>query len=218
MLRGREKEMDFSAELLQLDGVLDVLSDKWPSQSDERDRKTRFIYRYYSYYFLIKNKEYIELSESMKQYALHRWYNRRASEICEDIFIRYGAERATFKQDTEEHTDIYINNVPFDVKVTAKREIEYDLSSIEGKNKMIQELYNEQSREQRLDYNNRLFVLCDNQRLKQAFYTIEEKISEYMEQLRDSGYAFNELEVVIKDKNGVVTSKSIVKADIIYIS
>ena len=216
--------MEFTVELQQLAGVMESLSENWPRQNNDLDNATRFIYRIRTYADLLQSDEMRRLSDENKQYALHRWYNTKTSKVCERIFVEYGAVSATRDEDLH-HTDIYINGVPFDVKVSVfpqnitVRNMNLDLKRRADKNRLIQWFYGNQSSEQRNCFNNRLFVVCEgnntteNNRLKQSFDQMDVKIQTYMEYLRQINYTFNE--VIVHSRDG---QERTVKSDIITIS
>jgi len=216
--------MDFTDDIQQLDGAVEALSENWSKQNNESDNVTRFIYRVNTYYELLQCPEMIALSDEEQQYALHRWYNNKVSKVCERIFVEYGAVPATRDEDLH-HTDIYINDMPFDVKVSVfpknryVQDMNLDLKRRRAKDRLIQWFYRNQSSEQRNCFNNRIFVVCEGQdfyqncRLKQNYDQMEVKIKAYMQYLQQTNYTFNE--VVVQSKDGI---KKTVNSDIIAIS
>jgi len=83
------------------------------------------------------------------------------------------------------------------------------------RNRLIQWFYYNQSKEQRMAYNGRLFMVCEGNSylekiaLKQDFDQMEIKIKAYMEFLNKENFEFNA--VTIKDPSG----SSLVKSEII---
>ena len=74
-------------------------------------------------------------------------------------FVNIGAIKVENKKDKEK--DIFINDIPFDVKVTNYPNTAYekfDLKNIEDKNNLAIWFYNNQSQEGRKHLKNRLFV------------------------------------------------------------
>lgn len=216
--------MEFCTDLQQLEGAIENLSENWHRQNNNRDNLTRFIYRISSYAELIESEEMARLTEENKQYALHRWYNHKTSKVCERIFVEYGAVQAN-RNDDLHHIDVYINDVPFDIKVSVfpqNRDVQnmnLDLKLRKDKNRLIQWFYRNQSVEQRNCFNNRIFIVCSgnnaiqSSRLKQNFDQMDVKIRAYMKYLRQIDYSVNEVSVRSKDGQ-----ESVVKADIITIS
>ena len=115
--------------------------------------------------------------------------------------------------------DIYINHVPFDVKLTvypAKLYSRpYDLSTREGKDAMIRWYYASQSQQSRKQLLNRLYVVCDGAdgdeklAMKSNFSLMREQISAFMEQVKEDGLH----EITITDQGKTYRLKS----DIIYL-
>ncbi len=198
----------------ELKKALQYITPEWRMQNNSMDYRSNFIYNVQTVDEVIEKSkdngiDYI--------YALHRWYNFNTSIQCEKIFTEYGAEK---EQDTKnKEIDIYIENIPFDVKLTvypkALQQHEYDLKTRNGKNAMIQWLYSHQSQQQRKHLANRLFIVCDGNNqyeslvLKSDFVQIRNKIKNYIDDVKMNG--FNEL--IIMDNN----QQYKVKSDIIYI-
>ena len=198
----------------ELQKALNYITPDWKMQNNFNDSRSRFIY-------IVKTvDEVIALSKARgisHQYALHRWYNFNTSIYCEKLFLEFGATKEANEKNKE--VDIYINGVPFDVKVSvypkALENHPYDLTTREGKNAMIRWLYEHQSQQGRKHYKNRLFIICDgntpeeNLKLKSDFNQIREKIKLFIEQ---SEKGFNKL-LVYDHKIAVA-----VTSDIIYIT
>ena len=120
----------------------------------------------------------------------------------------------------DKEVDIYIDNIPFDIKITvypnALSNHPYDLNTRDGKNLMIKWLYKNQSQQQRKHFKNRIFIICDGKTqydslcLKSDFEQIRNKIKIYFEDIKKNG--FNEM---IIDADG---KKYLVKSDIIYLN
>lgn len=198
----------------QLHKALTYIDDKWQMQNNDYDSKSNFIYSVNTV------DECIELSKQNNidiKYALHRWYNFKTSIQCENIFVEYGA----VKENNVKHKeiDLYINSIPFDVKLTVYPKAlcnhPYDLSTRNGKNKMIEWMYKHQSQQGRKHLKNRLFIVCDgtsqynNLCLKSDFEQIRNKIHKFIEYTGKNG--FNELCITDNDE------QYIVKSDIILI-
>jgi len=199
---------------IELKKALQHIDENWIMQNNYNDSKSNFIYRANTV------NEVIELSKLNKidyKYALHRWYNFKTSIYCENLFIKFGAKKEKYLKNKE--IDIYINEIPFDVKLTVYPKTlsdhPYDLKSREGKNKMIEWMYKHQSQEQRKHLANRLFIVCDGKTpyerlcLKSDFEQIKNKIQAYIDEVNKIG--FNKLTINDAGKEYNVIS------DIIYI-
>lgn len=199
----------------ELKKALTLIKPEWKMQNNFGDFRSNFIYYAKTVDEVIKSAEYRGIST---EYALHRWYNFRTSIYCEQLFVELGAVKEKDYKNRE--VDIYIENIPFDVKVSvypnALSNHPYDLKTRNGKNSMIRWLYKNQSQQQRKHLKNRLFIVCDgktqydNLCLKSDFEQIKKKIKTYLDDVKKNG--FNE--IIIKD-NGKLYS---VKSDIIYIN
>lgn len=199
----------------ELKKALKYISADWKMQNNYQDYRSNFIYK-------VKTvDECVQLAKENNidiSYVLHRWYNFNTSIYCESLFVEYGAVKE--KDFRSKEIDIYINNEPFDIKVSvypkALSNHPYDLKTREGKDAMIKWLYEHQSQQQRKHLKNRLFIVCDgktqydNLCLKSDFNQIKNKIKNYIDEVNRIG--FNELEII--DDNNVYK----VKSDIIYIN
>lgn len=198
-----------------LQDTMDIISADWNMQNNYYDKASNFIYKVGS---LEECLIEIERTGTNKEYALHRWYNYMTSIQCEYIFCEYGAvhEKDKYNHDV----DIYIDGVPFDVKLTvypAKLSSRpYDLTTREGKNDMIRWYYANQSQQNRKQLLNRLYVVCDapsshdNMVMKSNFDLMRQRISAYMKWVKEQG--FNEL--IIEDLGNEYRLKS----DIIHLN
>lgn len=177
----------------ELHKALSLLSSQWKRQNNIYDKRSNFIYYVETVdECLVKARE-MGIDEN---YVLHRWYNFHTSKYCEYLFVKHGAK----KEDNEFHhdIDIYINGVPYDVKLTvypAKLErdnIYLNLDSREGKNELIQWMFKNQSQEGRKHLKNRFFIVCNGasteEKLakKSEFDTIEQKIINYFDFLKSN--------------------------------
>lgn len=193
----------------------ELISADWKMQNNWFDRQTNFVYECQT---LDECLEMIEQRGVDKQYALHRWYNYMTSIVCEYIFCEFGAEH---EEDIYNHdVDIYINGIPFDVKLTvypAKLSNKpFDLRTREGKDKMIKWFYANQSQQSRKQLLNRLYVVCDGKTqeesltMKSDFSFLREQIRDFME--KSLMYGVNKID--INDDYKVYSLLS----DIVYIS
>lgn len=194
---------------------LSMINADWKMQNNYLDKRSNFIYNSPT---LEECLNEIRRTGVDEQYALHRWYNYMTSIACEYIFCDYGA---VHDEDVYNHdVDIYIDNIPYDVKVTiypAKlNNRPYDLKTRSGKDQMIKWYYANQSQQARKQMLNRLYVVCDGRNayeclvMKSDFAILREKISAFMEYCLQNGVN----QIFITD-NGVTYS---LKSDIIYIS
>lgn len=184
---------------LEIKKALQYIRPEWKMQNNYNDYKSNFIYRVKTVDECIREAENnnIEL-----QYVLHRWYNFVTSIHCEELFIECGAEKEEDLKNKE--IDIYIDGVPFDVKLTvypkALYNHPYNLKTREGKNKMIEWMYEHQSQQGRKHLKNRLFIVCDGKEqynslcLKSDFEQIKTKIQNFMQNIKING--FNEMIII----------------------
>ena len=194
---------------------LSLINADWKMQNNYMDKRSNFIYKCETLEECLKQ---IQIAGVDKEYALHRWYNYMTSVACEYLFCEFGA---VHDEDIYNHdVDIYINGIPFDVKLTiypAKLSHRpYDLKTRTGKNEMIKWYYANQSQQARKQMLNRLYVVCDGKDayecliMKSDFTILREKISAFMNYCVNNGV--NSIEII----DG--TNKYSLKSDIIYIS
>ena len=137
------------------------MGDSWQKQNNLLDRKTKFVYDVDNFELLDRMCKTMLKNEDDRKYAYHRWVNLNISNYCEELFCKYGAEKVKNKKDKEK--DIFIDNVPFDVKVTNYPSTSYESFNLDidqGKKDLCIWLYNNQSNEGRQHFKNRLFVVC----------------------------------------------------------
>lgn len=198
-----------------LKSCLSLINANWKMQNNYMDKRTNFIYRCETLEECLRQ---IQITEVDKEYALHRWYNYMTSIACEYLFCEFGA---VHDEDVYNHdVDIYINGIPFDVKLTiypAKLSHRpYDLKTRTGKNEMIKWYYTNQSQQARKQMLNRLYVVCDSKDayecliMKSDFTTLRKKISAFMSYSINNGV--NKINII---DNGITYS---LQSDIIYIS
>lgn len=195
--------------------TMDIISANWGMQNNYNDKASNFIYRMNS---LEECLAEIQRTGVNKEYALHRWYNYKTSIYCEYIFCDYGAVHEQNKYNHD--VDIYINGIPFDVKLTvypAKLSHRpYDLTTREGKNALIQWYYANQSQQSRKQMLNRLYVVCDgensyqNMVMKSNFDLMRERISDYMNKVQREG--LNEIKILDSGR------EYLLKSDIIHLN
>lgn len=194
---------------------LSLINSEWQTQNNYMDKKTNFIYKCNSLDDCINE---IQKTGVDKEYALHRWYNYMTSVACEYLFCDYGA---THDNNTYNHdTDIYINEIPFDVKLTiypAKlNNRPYNLNTRKGKNQMIEWYYANQSQQSRKQLLNRIYVVCDGNtpyeclKMKSDFKLLRAKISAFMKYSLVNG--INQIEIIDN------STKYTLMSDIVYIT
>ena len=194
---------------------LSMINPDWKMQNNFLDRQTNFIYQCDT---LDECLNQINERNVDREYALHRWYNYMTSIACEYIFCDYGA---VHEDDLYNHdVDIYIDGVPFDVKLTvypAKLSNRpYNLKTRQGKNQMIQWYYANQSQQARKQLLNRIYVVCDASsqaeclEMKSDFSLLRKKIQAFMNVSLQQGV--NTIQIV---DNGNIYN---LQSDIVYIS
>lgn len=175
----------------ELDKAFSLLSTKWGRQNNISDKRSNFIYQVETVDECLSKAREMQIDQN---YVLHRWYNYHTSIYCEHLFVKYGAKK---ESDIYNHDiDIYIDDIPYDVKLTVypakleKEGIFYDLNTRDGKDKLIQWMYSNQSQQGRKHLKNRFFIVCNGKTTeeklskKSDFDTIEQKISNYFEFLK----------------------------------
>ena len=182
-----------------------LLKDKWDKQNDKSDQDTNFIYYCKEY------KQVIDLAVSNEVdliLATHRWFNFVCSKAIEEIFCEAGAVAES--NEKNKTIDLYINNQPFDIKVSVVP-INYkdtDITTRKEKNELIKWLYKNQSKEGRNHLENRIFVICkgndyfDSLWMKSNFDKIRPKIQAFMNYYKDKPFnqvALNDGKTVLSD-------------------
>lgn len=175
----------------ELHKALNLLSSNWSKQNNISDQKSNFIYYTETVDECLSKAREMGIGEN---YVLHRWYNYHTSKYCEYLFVKHGAK----KESNEYHhdIDIYINGIPYDVKLTVypaklvKEHISLDLNTRDGKNELIKWMYKNQSQQGRKHLKNRFFIVCNGKSTeeklaeKSDFDTIERKIENYFKYLK----------------------------------
>lgn len=175
----------------ELRKALAMMEVKWSKQDDLSDVRSMFIYDAKTADECIEKCKKYRISDI--NYVLHRWYNYRTSEICEELFEKYGAVRE--KKRNHRLIDIYITGVPFDIKLTAfPRKISeknLNLRRQEDRDFLIQWFYTNQSQASRKHFANRLFIVCDggstykDMLLKSDIPLLEKAVKKYMKEKKD---------------------------------
>lgn len=159
-------------------------------QNDYFDAKTNFIYKVFEFEKLLKE---IEVrfksnpdSEKYFNYAINRWYNFWSAYAVEKIFCSIeGVSPAENSKDRNK--DFIIQGVSFDHKtsVLPKQFTSPIKDIIRESGKLIEWFYNNQSKQQRQHYKNRLFVVLyssqrEHWKLKSELTWLKSKIENYM--------------------------------------
>ena len=177
----------------ELKKALSLISLEWLRQNNRFDKRSNFIYRVETVDECLQKAREMAIDEN---YVLHRWYNYQTSIYCEGLFVKYGAQKE--KQLYNHDIDIYINEIPYDVKLTVypaklKRSGEIlNLHNRDDKNTLIRWMYANQSQEGRKHLKNRMFIVCNgentyqNLALKSDFDIIETRISGYFHFLENN--------------------------------
>ncbi len=177
----------------ELKKALSLISLEWGRQNNRFDKRSNFISRVETVDECLQKAREMAIDEN---YVLHRWYNYQTSIYCEGLFVKYGAQKE--KQLYNHDIDIYINEIPYDVKLTVypaklKRSGEIlNLHNRDDKNTLIRWMYANQSQEGRKHLKNRMFIVCNgentyqNLALKSDFDIIETRISGYFHFLENN--------------------------------
>lgn len=180
---------------------------KWgKKQDDSWDHKTNFIY---------STKTYNELKErclkdfpaniKLMEYAKTRWYNYHTHNVVLDLFLQSDICRIE-KNLKNKDIDLYIKNIPFDLKLSVYPK------SLAGRNlskqKLIEWLYSNQSKQGRNRLQNRIFILVldnDNKHrswaVKRDFELIKEKIDIFLDNTSFIPYNTTKSNVIVVTKN-----------------
>ena len=208
----------------------------WVKQNNKLDSVSNYIFRVDTYEKLLeeynKNDENNKINNLSFEYVVHRFFNYKISTTIEKIITSYNiCAKVPDLRDKEK--DLYIYNVPFDIKVTVlpkkfMKDINYkynisDLKKRKVRNELIRWLYENQSKEGRFHTGNRLFILCsgENQKnnnilsnmKKTDFKQIDEKVGIYLKCLH-KGMPFNKVRIYNRKENRYVD----VFSEIIFIS
>jgi hypothetical protein len=159
---------------------------KWGrKQSDDWDAKTSFIYSTYTFEKLLEKTT--SFDETVRDYALNRWYNFWSAEAVENIFSLH--EKVTPKINKfDKLIDFTINTTCFDHKTTVFP-IGFNQTLAYAKNnptELIRWLYLNQSQESRKHLKNRLFIVLVNKndehwKLKSEIKLLKSEIDNYVE-------------------------------------
>lgn len=189
----------------ELHKALAMMNSQWEFQNDMQDKNSQFIYKVASVEKLLSLCEEKQID---KNYALHRWYNFNCAKWHEYLFC----QNVEVRKETDKFhktVDFYINNVPFDLKTATfpkKIKEKLNLKSREDKNKLIVWLYQNQSKQGRQHFENRLFIICKDLKGKSDFELIQQKIRGFIDYSNQNGF------------NHITINNREICSDIIYIS
>jgi len=188
--------MDYAEVTNDLCEVKDYLKLKWEKQNDRADGETNFIYDTNKFQTLL---ELCDQNDCQISYVVHRWYNWICSRMVEQIFCELGC---THEIDEKSHDiDIYLpNGIPIDIKLTVlpKQFIYADTETRQGRNKIIEWFYNNQSNEKRQHNGNKIYIVCkaetsiEANMLKCDFGLIRRKVRPFIEYI-ENGYGMNNI-------------------------
>lgn len=167
-----------------------VLKDlPWGSiQNDTYDSKSDFIY-------YVNSVDLVEKLSAINgcsfEYALNRFYCYITSKRVEQILWKLGAKRE--KNERNHDVDIYINEIPFDIKLTVLPRLfkGENLKSRETKNKLASWYMKNASNGRRHQNCNRLYIVCTGDTyeeclaMKSDFLSIEEACKEFLRYYKD---------------------------------
>ena len=154
-------------------------------QSDEWDRKTKFIYQTQDFESL--ENQCKDFDNELRNYAFNRWLNFWSAKAVEEIFASNSLVK---KEDNpfSKTVDFYISEIPFDHKNSVfprqfGKRFDYCLNH---KKELIEWLYQNQSQQGRKHLENRLFIIFfdekngEHWKLKTELTLIREKIEDYL--------------------------------------
>lgn len=171
---------------------------KWGrKQSDSWDSDTNFIYTTYSFESLLRKTR--EFDETLRDYALNRWYNFWSAMAVEDIFTSHSNVQAN-RNRYDKLVDFQIDSIPFDHKTSVfpKSFGKSYAYAREHTEELILWLYTNQSQQGRKHHKNRLFVVIYNEqnmlhwKIKSEIMLLKQAIDAYVENFsQERLYSFN---------------------------
>jgi len=172
-------------------------------QNNEMDFKTSFVYKVYGVNKVLKILEEMKATKELKDYALNRWYNFHSASGVEYIFQQYKNVKE-MKNVYHKTVDFYIEGIPFDHKTTVlpkhyKNNIE---KAINNKEELIKWLYDNQSKEQRQHYKNRLFLVVYDSGKYKRHWTIKSEIKLIKNKVENYVLNFNKENLIKINING----------------
>lgn len=133
-------------------------------QNDRLDKASKFIYKIRTFDELIKRlKEEFDKTDDFNElfhYAINRWYNFRSARAVEHFFSNFEDVEAN-KDRYDKLVDFKISGISFDHKTSVfpkgfGKDFNY---CINNKRELLTWLYENQSKEGRQHYSNRLFIV-----------------------------------------------------------
>ncbi len=153
-------------------------------QSDSWDKKTNFIYKTYSFETLLNKIN--NFDQTLRNYAMNRWYNFWSAMAVENIFTSHNNVSPNINS-YDKLVDFSVNEIPFDHKTSVfprgfNKSIQY---AVDNKKKLIQWLYDNQSQQGRKHFGNRLFIILydkDNNhwKMKCEIMLLKSEIDKYV--------------------------------------
>jgi hypothetical protein len=134
-------------------------------QNDADDARTNFVYRIASFDELLKTiHANLGDDESMRDYALNRWYNFWSARAVEEIFCSLDAVVSAKERD--KLVDFSVRGIRFDHKTSVfPRRFEHNLQYAQSHPlELIRWLYENQSQQGRKHFGNRLFIVLANRK------------------------------------------------------
>lgn len=176
-------------------------------QNDRLDKASKFIYKIRTFDELIKRLksefDKVENFNELFHYAINRWYNFRSAKAVEHFFSNF-EDVLPNKDKYDKLVDFKIKDISFDHKTSVfPKGLDKDFNyCINNKREVLTWLYENQSREGRQHYSNRLFIMLYNLtgenhwHLKAELTLLNRVIKSYVEN-------FNPADLVkLKLKNG----------------
>lgn len=159
-------------------------------QNDLFDGATQFIYSTKTFEELlnrIKSKfEGHPQYDDFFNYALNRWYNFHSAKAVEAFFCEMPTVKAAANP-RDKLIDFYIQNIAFDLKTTVyPRKCKWNLEeTLQKPEKLAHWLYENQSKQGRRHYGNRLFLVLyrtegEHWKLKAELNWLKEKIEDFI--------------------------------------
>lgn len=166
-------------------------------QNDMWDKTTRYIYKIFSFEDLLAQiKSQFKLLktdtsfDAYFNYALNRWYNFWSAKAVEQMFTKNSKVSAN-KDPYDKAVDFWINGIPFDHKTSIfpsgfKKDFDYAKSH---KQELTKWLYANQSKQGRMHFKNRLFVVMFQQdgqhwQLKADLKLINIEVENYLQNFK----------------------------------
>lgn len=167
-------------------------------QNDADDKATNFIYQTPGWNQL--QTRVLNLSPTLNDYAVHRWFNFWSAQAIETIFLSHPKVSRT-TADTHQFIDFSIESIPFDHKTTVFPEsypADYRYARSHPGH-LIKWLYAHQSQQQRHHLKNRLFVILyardgDHWKLRADISGLQKAIHRYLDAFREGNLYSLQLE------------------------